>query len=478
MANGSSRGFGSYYPTTGTGYGIRRPQMRSRDPWADAAGDIAKALNSLLSDSATQEQRDRVFNRQIIASLAKIDPNMEPELIEKRMNTMIKLGQTETDPILKEFTTALTDEMQGVLQMSRVRDEFSDSFAATQTALDNLQERYHKEGDYTGAGGARGILNKMEGAYRENIENFSNAERQMYNRELKNMNTTASVMSALEMMDIDKDKRGIQIDETEYTPASQQLIKQAEDFMAVDQAPYAMRSLYAVGAQEAKAEKMESATVVNDARVAVNQLDALFYAFRDDIPDDIMEGMGNIRAMAQNPIPANTSPEVIAAQRETLASGMLKIIRDQYGGAGRLRGGYPEQITTRDASGKEMVHNFGDDMRAYDEKEATASETLEKVMAAFNMQYIDKQGILPGGEGAVPRGMRETQEEKDKSGSHWSRRATDQWQYDTIEKMYTAYERLKEFEIYRTGTYSSQTGPSQLNQTLGAGSGWTVPPTR
>ena len=145
------RHHGSGY-TTGTGQGIRRPYayVDRYDPWAEAASDIAKAITAISQESATQRQQDRVFNRQIMTSLANIDADMEASQIEDRMATLNKMIEKESDPMLQDYATALVGEMGGVRDIVVHREEYSNRFNKTQDALDSLQQQIISKGDYSG----------------------------------------------------------------------------------------------------------------------------------------------------------------------------------------------------------------------------------------------------------------------------------------------------------------------------------------
>ena len=207
MARRQGYGYGQGGYTTGGGLGIRRPyaHMNQYDPWAEAASDIAKALTSLASESATQDQQDRVFNRQIITSIANIDADMEAAQIEDRMVTLNKMIEKESDPMLKDYALALSGEMAGVRDIVVHREEYANSFNETQDALDALQQQILSKGDYSGGSAAQELFQTLGQSYSDNISKFDAAQRAHYRQALKQMDEQSSVLTALELLDTDKE---------------------------------------------------------------------------------------------------------------------------------------------------------------------------------------------------------------------------------------------------------------------------------
>ena len=466
-------GYGGGY-TTGTGQGIRRPYsyMQQYDPWADAAGEIAKALNTIAEDSATQDQRDRVFNRQIITSLANIDADMGAGQIDDRIATLTKMVEKEDDPMLKDYGQSLIGEMGGVKDIVINREAFELSFDQTEAALDALREQVLDKGDYSGASGAKDIFGQLYDSYSKNISDFSAAQRQLYNKALKQMDNESAILTALEMLDTDKDKRGVQLDPNKYTASSQALVDQAEFLTSTGQHAEAKRTMYQIGGVEARAAKQMDSIFRNNV-TGVQRLNVDTY--RTAPSEAHKQMLTNVHGISTSRLPLNVSPDVIGKQREEVAEAMMNIIDHEY------PVNYPETVTTMDQHGDKTEHNMGDIMRAWKGGNLDSNSAMEQMMAAFNIRFEDGRVVMPGERGAIPVGGRSG--DRKFTGSEWSREVSeDPWRMKAIQDMFELYIRLNQYEESLRVPRSSAGGQAALSGALsssasGAGvSGWTSNP--
>ena len=435
MAKKYGYGYGGY--TTGTGAGIRRPHayMNQYDPWAEAASDIAKALTALSEESATQAQRDRVFNRQIMTSLANIDSDMEASQIEDRMVTLNKMIEKESDPMLRDYATALVGEMGGVRDTVVNREAYVNDFTITQDNIDASQEKALAQGDYSGASAAQELLGKLGDSYSENISNFDAAQRQHYRRALKEMDTQASVLSALEILDTDQELRGVQLDPSKYTESSQALVDQAELLVASGQHGDARRTLYQIGGVESRAAK-QTENIYRTGVIESRRLVRDVYAGAGD-DNELKEILSNVNQLSKGgTLPLNISPDVIAKQKGETAEAMMKFVRHQY------PVNYPETIDTIDADGNKVSHQFGDIMRGWDDGLISSEDALGQIMGAFNVSIVDGRVVIPG-----EKGQGRTRADRDASGSEWVREVRgDQYLTKSLQDLYEFYISLGNYE--------------------------------
>ena len=430
------RHHGSGY-TTGTGQGIRRPYayVDRYDPWAEAASDIAKAITSISQESATQRQQDRVFNRQIMTSLANIDADMEASQIEDRIATLNKMIEKESDPMLQDYATALVGEMGGVRDIVVHREDYSNRFNETQDALDSLQQQIISKGDYSGGSDAQELFETLGQSYSDNISKFDAAQRQYYRQALKEMDTQSSVLTALEILDTDKDLRGVQLDPNKYTESSQALVDQAELLVASGQHGDARRTLYQMGGVESRAAKQDANPYRDNVIESRRLVKDVWRGAGDD--NELKEILSNVNEFSKGgSLPRNVSPDVIATQKDETAKAMMKFVRHQY------PVNYPENIDTIDADGNKVSHKFGDIMRGWDDGLISNEDALEQIMAAFNVSIVDGRVIIPG-----EKGQGRTARDRTASGSEWVREVGgDQYLSQSLQDLYEFYNSLGNYE--------------------------------
>ena len=455
MARRYGYGYGGGY-TTGTGAGIRRPSsyMQRYDPWAEAAGDIAKALTALSEESATQDQRDRVFNRQIMTSLANIDSDMEASQVDDRMATLNKMIEKESDPMLKDYATALVGEMGGIRDTIVSREDYINRFTTTQDNIDAAQEQVLAKGDYSGASDAQALLGSLQDSYSKNISNFDAAQRQHYRRALKEMDTQSSVLSALEMLDADPELRGVQLDPNKYTESSQALVDQAELLVASGQHGDARRTLYQMGGVESRAAKQTE----NPYRTGVIETRRLVRDVYTGAGDDneLKEILSNVNQLSKGgTLPLNISPDVIAKQKGETAEAMMKFVRHQY------PVNYPETIDTIDADGNKVSHQFGDIMRGWDDGLISSEDAISQIMGAFNATIVDGRVVIPG-----EKGQGRTRADRDASGSEWVREVRgDQYLTKSLQDLYEFYISLGNYETSLREP-ANRRGPQAVDATV------------
>ena len=437
-------GYGGGY-TTGTGAGIQRPyaHMQRYDPWADAASDIAKAITTISEDAADQEQRDRVFNRTILTSLGNIDANASADQIDHRMGSIEKINAKETDETLKAYGVALLSEMEGLKTTLLVKEEYDNRFNETHDALDKLEDRIRETGDYGGGSDVRALFTKLEDSYGANVDNFSAAQRSFYNQQLKEMDTRSSVLSALELLDTDKELRGVQLDPNKYTEASQSLVDQASLLADTGQYKYAQRTMYQMGGVESRAAKQEEnplrSSVIENRRLVKD-------AFGGTDNPDLKAILSNVHQIAKgSSLSRNISPDVIAKQKEETAEAMMKFVGYQYAG---LFGNYPENIETVDADGNASSHRFGDIMRGWEQGLITADDAISQIMGAFNATIVDGRAVMPG-----KKGQGRTASDRTVSGSEWARHVGgDEYLTKTLQDLYEFYISLDNYEASLRGS--------------------------
>jgi hypothetical protein len=467
MARRQGYGYGRGGYTTGTGLGVRRPfaHMGQYDPWAEAAGDIAKALTSLASESATQAQQDRIFNRQIMTSIANIDADMEASQIEDRMVTLNKMIEKESDPMLRDYATALVGEMGGVRDTVVHREEYANSFNATQDALDALQQQIVSKGDYSGGSEAQQLFETLGQSYSDNISKFDAAQRAYYRQALKQMDEQSSVLTALELLDTDPELRGVQLDPNKYTESSQALVDQAEHLVAAGQYGDARRTMYQMGGVESRAAKQTEnpyRTGVIETRRLVRDV----YAGAGD-DNELKEILSNVNQLSKGgTLPLNISPDVIAKQKGETAEAMMKFVRHQY------PVNYPETIDTIDADGNKVTHQFGDIMRGWDDGLISSEDAISQIMGAFNVSIVDGRVVMPG-----KKGQGRTRADRDASGSEWVREVKeDQYLTKSLQDLYEFYISLDSYETSLREP-ANRRGPQAVDQevtdALGGVGSWT-----
>jgi len=466
MARRRGYGYGGGY-TTGTGHGIRRPYTYASeyDPWSEAASDIAKAITALSEESASQKQKDRVFNRQIMTSLANINADMEAGQIDQRIATLNKMIEQESDPMLRDYATALSGEMSGVKDIVVHREEYANRFNKTQDELDNLQERIISKGDYSGGSDAQDLFSTLAQSYSDNISKFDAAQRQYYRQALKQMDEQSSVITALELLDTDKELRGVQLDPNKYTESSQALVDQAEHLVAAGQYGDARRTMYQMGGVESRAAKQTEnpyRTGVIETRRLVRDV----YAGAGD-DNELKEILSNVNQLSKGgTLPLNISPDVIAKQKGETAEAMMKFVRHQY------PVNYPEQIDTIDADGNKVTHQFGDIMRGWDDGLISSEDALGQIMGAFNVSIVDGRVVIPG-----EKGQGRTRSDRDASGSEWVREVKgDQYLTKSLQDLYEFYISLGNYETSLREPVNRR-GPQAVDQevtdALGGVGSWT-----
>ena len=460
------RHYGSGY-TTGTGQGIRRPYayVDRYDPWAEAASDIAKAITAISQESATQRQQDRVFNRQIMTSLANIDADMEASQIEDRMATLNKMIEKESDPMLQDYATALVGEMGGVRDIVVHREEYANRFNETQDALDALQQQIASKGDYSGGSEAQQLFQTLGQSYSDNISKFDAAQRSYYRQALKQMDEQSSVLTALELLDTDPELRGVQLDPNKYTESSQALVDQAEHLVAAGQYGDARRTMYQMGGVESRAAKQTEnpyRTGVIETRRLVRDV----YAGAGD-DNELKEILSNVNQLSKGgTLPLNISPDVIAKQKGETAEAMMKFVRHQY------PVNYPETIDTIDADGNKVSHQFGDIMRGWDDGLISSEDAISQIMGAFNVSIVDGRVVIPG-----EKGQGRTRADRDASGSEWVREVRgDQYLTKSLQDLYEFYISLGNYETSLREP-ANRRGPQAVDQevtdALGGVGSWT-----
>lgn len=448
-------GYGGGY-TTGTGAGIRRPYsyVRQYDPWADAASEIGRALNTLMEESATQAQRDRVFNRQIIASLADIDADMEASQIDDRIATLAGLMDAEIDDtMLKKYGHALIGEMEGVKTIVENREAFETSFDDTAAALDALRERALNKGDYSGASEAWDLYKKLYKSYSDNISDFDAAQRKLYRDAFTQMDREFAVKTALEMLDVDKEERGIQLDPDVYSPASQKWVDHAAFLDRTGQHTEAKRALYRIGAVEEKAaalrSSVEHSNLVEAKRMVRNTYNEAY--------DHMKPILSNVEKISRGgKVPLNVSPDVIKRQREEVAEAMMRFIQEEYALGKTLM----HDTITLDRQGNKKTHDLRAIMTAWKDGSGTLPtvDAMEAMMAAYNIRYEDGRVVMPAEEGYRPAmvdGKKGTSKHEKWTGSAWSREVKgDVIKIEAMQNMYELYIRLKEYEEFLRGSRS------------------------
>tara|TARA_R100000315_G_C5235616_1_gene147589 strand:- start:332 stop:1732 length:1401 start_codon:yes stop_codon:yes gene_type:complete len=460
------RHHGSGY-TTGTGQGIRRPYayVDRYDPWAEAASDIAKAITAISQESATQRQQDRVFNRQIMTSLANIDADMEASQIEDRMATLNKMIEKESDPMLQDYATALVGEMGGVRDIVVHREEYSNRFNKTQDALDSLQQQIISKGDYSGGSEAQELFETLGQSYSDNISKFDAAQRAYYRQALKQMDEQSSVLTALELLDTDKELRGVQLDPNKYTASSQALVDQAEHLVAAGQYGDARRTMYQMGGVESRAAK-QTENIYRTGVIESRRLVRDVYAGAGD-DNELKEILSNVNQLSKGgTLPLNISPDVIAKQKGETAEAMMKFVRHQY------PVNYPEQIDTIDADGNKVTHQFGDIMRGWDDGLISSEDAISQIMGAFNVSIVDGRVVMPG-----KKGQGRTRADRDASGSEWVREVKeDQYLTKSLQDLYEFYISLGNYETSLREPVNRR-GPQAVDQevtdALGGVGSWT-----